>query len=117
MRIVGDIELIDALNNAQQRVGSRGAAVVRSTTAKIVRSAKINAPVDTGNLRASISSTITGDGRNGTMRAEIGPTAEYAGFVEHGTSRMPAQPYLYPAVDEHAEAYYQALEHIAGDAL
>lgn len=115
MRIVGDVELIDALNNAQQRVGSRGAAVVRSTTAKIVRSAKINAPVDTGNLRASISSTITGDGRNGTMRAEIGPTAEYGIYPEVGTSRMAARPYLYPAVDQHAPGYYAALEHIAGD--
>ena len=85
------------------------------TTAKIVRSAKINAPVDTGNLRASISSTITGDGRNGTMRAEIGPTAEYGIYPEVGTSRMAARPYLYPAVDQHAPGYYAALEHIAGD--
>ena len=121
MRIVGDIELIDALDNAQQRVGARAAGVLRATGAQIVRSAKINAPVNKdpkvvgGNLRASVGSTITGDGRNGTMRAEIGPTASYGGYVETGTSRMAAQPYLYPAVDQHAPGYYAALEHIAGD--
>lgn len=115
MRITGDIELIDALGNAQQRVGSRGATVLRSTSGRITRSAKQKVRVDTGNLRSSIGETITGDGRHGTMRAEIGPTASYGGYVETGTSRMAARPYLYPAVDEHIEGYYAALERIAGD--
>ncbi|WP_191564920.1 HK97-gp10 family putative phage morphogenesis protein [Janibacter melonis] len=115
MRIVGDVELIDALDNAQQRVGGRAAGVLRATGAQIVRSAKINAPVDTGNLRATIGSTTTGDGRNGTMRIEIGPTASYGVYVETGTSRMAGKPYLYPAVDQHAPGYYAALERIAGD--
>lgn len=115
MQITGDIELIDALDNAQQRVGARGAGVLRATGMRIERSAKQKVRVDTGNLRGSIGSTTSGDGRNGTMRVEIGPTASYGVYVETGTSRMAAYPYLFPAVDEHLESYYSALERIAGD--
>lgn len=53
--------------------------------------AKKKAPVDTGNLRASISMEV--DGLEGT----VGTNVEYAPFVEYGTSRQPAQPFMEPA--------------------
>lgn len=91
------------------RVGARGAVVVRKVTQGIIRDAKTMAPVDTGNLRASISATTTGDGRNNRMSAEIGPTANYGEFVETGTSRMAAQPYLFPAADRWEPTFVQAM--------
>lgn len=57
-------------------------------------SAKLRVPVDTGRLRASITNRIDGD------RAIIGTNVEYAPYVEYGTRRSRAQPYLRAAIDE-----------------
>ena len=95
------------------RVGARVAQVVRKTASDITRDARINSPVDTGNLRSSIGHTLTGDGRNRTIRAEIGPTASYAGFLEFGTSRMAPRPYLFPAADRHEAAFLAAMSQAA----
>ena len=55
--------------------------------------ATLNTPVDTGNLRSSIDFEV------GTDDAEIFTPVIYARHVEYGTSRMAAQPYLRPALD------------------
>ena len=49
--------------------------------------------VRTGNLRASIRGVVTN-----TLRADLRATVTYAGFVEYGTRRMRARPYLTPAL-------------------
>lgn len=51
-------------------------------------------PVDTGYLKS------TGFVRAVGEDVEIGYEAEYASFVEFGTYKMAAQPYLRPAFDE-----------------
>lgn len=50
------------------------------------------AAVDTGRLRGSITHRIN------NYEALIGTNVEYAPYVELGTSRMAAQPYLEPAL-------------------
>lgn len=92
-----------------RKVGARGAAVMRATAARIEADAKLAAPVDTGNLRSSISSTASGDVRTGEISIEVGPTADYGIYVELGTSRARAQPYLFPAADRHEDAFYKAM--------
>lgn len=57
--------------------------------------AKMDAPVDTGALRASIASDCRIEGN--VIRAEVTAAAPYAAAVELGTSRAPARPYLRPA--------------------
>lgn len=60
---------------------------------------RVRAPVDTGFLRASI--TVDPVTFNGTdVSIEVGPEANYGAFVEYGTSRAGAQPFMEPAVDE-----------------
>lgn len=112
MTTTGLTEYQAQMRLAAATVGAKAAAATRKTTANITRDAKALAPVDTGNLRASIGSTITGDGRFGVLRAEIGPTASYARHVELGTSRMRAQPFLRPATDRHLPGWYAALSQI-----
>jgi len=87
--------------------------------------AKDLAPVDTGNLRNSISHTVDED----EPAAYIGSNVEYAAYVELGTGKYtdggrptpwvyqddngnwhwtagnPAQPFLKPAVADHAQTY------------
>lgn len=61
--------------------------------------AKEKCPVDTGTLRNSISHAVD----NNT--AIIGTNVEYAPYVELGTFKMDAQPYLRPAVENHIKEY------------
>jgi HK97 gp10 family phage protein len=50
-------------------------------------------PVDTGALQESIGYSVSGTDL--TFEA----TEDYAGFVEYGTSKMEAQPYFNPPLD------------------
>ncbi|MEN3123272.1 HK97-gp10 family putative phage morphogenesis protein [Janibacter sp. LM] len=101
-----------AMRLASATVGARAATATRKTGAAITRDAKIGAPVDTGNLRASLGMLVTGDGRTGRMAVSIGPTAAYGKYVEQGTSRMAAQPYLAPATARHVPGWHAALTRI-----
>lgn len=99
------------------RLGAAGSMILRRTAAAIQADAQALAPVDTGNLRSSISTTTTGDGRNGTMTAEIGPTAEYGVFQEYGTSTQPGQPFMGPAFDRQIGGFTEALAQAAAQAI
>lgn len=99
------------------QLGALASAALRKSASDIERDAKVFAPVDTGNLRSSISTTVNGDGRFSTMEAEIGPTAEYAAHVEYGTSTQAPAAYMGPAFDRHAGEFATALEQIAGRVL
>lgn len=67
-------------------------------------------PVDTGNLRGSITHEVdTADNA-----VYIGTNVEYAPYVEFGTSRQKAQPFLRPAASEHGEQYRQVLKKALG---
>ena len=66
-------------------------------------------PVDTGNLRDSaFMQALTGD-------VYFGFNAEYASYVEFGTYKMEAQPYLRPAIDGTQGAVAQALADYLND--
>jgi HK97 gp10 family phage protein len=56
-------------------------------------------PVDTGNLRNSITHA------SDEHTAIVGTNVEYAPYVELGTSRQKAQPYLVPSVRDHTDEY------------
>ncbi len=60
--------------------------------------------IDTGNLRNSISHTDDGE------YAYIGTNVEYAPYVEMGTVKMPARPFLRNAVENHKEEYKAIIE-------
>ncbi len=72
----------EALNTGAVLV--HGEAIVRCPVGRIAG----------GNLRSSLNFSVEGD------EATIGTPVEYAPYVEYGTSRMAAQPYLRPALDE-----------------
>ncbi len=56
--------------------------------------AKVRVPVDTGRLRSSLNTTKQKDG------VKVGTNVEYAAFIEDGTSRMKARPYLFNSFKE-----------------
>lgn len=66
--------------------------------------AKKICPYDTGRLRDSITHTQDSDA------AYIGTNVEYAPYVELGTSKQNARPFLRPAATEHSSEYKKLME-------
>lgn len=85
--------MIQAKDRALEAVGLQGEMY-----------AKMLCPVDTGRLRNSITHTSDGE------YAYIGTNVEYAPYVEFGTSKMAAQPFIRPAAEDHAEEYGQIFD-------
>lgn len=66
---------------------------VREAANYILGEARTLAPVRTGHLRSN--SEVEGEGGNSLIKFN----AEYAAYVELGTRKMAAQPFLTPAVN------------------
>ena len=72
--------------------------------------AKKECPVDTGNLRNSITHEVV----QSEKAVYIGTNVEYAAYVELGTTRTKAKPYLKPAATEHSTVYKRIMEEEMG---
>lgn len=66
---------------------------IQRSILRVEKRAKQLAPWDTGFLSNSIYSVMTS-----VLRGEIKSPADYSIYVEEGTRRMAAQPFLFPAV-------------------
>jgi HK97 gp10 family phage protein len=84
----------------------KASAVVRKAAFDIEGQAKNRAPVDTGALKNSISTEFEDNGLTGI----VAPTVEYGIYVEFGTKRMSAQPYMIPAAEAVAPAFIGAMK-------
>lgn len=67
--------------------------------------AKDFCPVDTGDLRRSIKNVVVSD-----KEVQIGTDIDYAHFVEFGTIKQQAQPYLTPAFEANRNEIRRILE-------
>lgn len=75
------------------------------TAADIVSVAKQLCPVDTGLLKQSIGADPVS-----ASKIRVGTSVEYGKFVEYGTSRSPAQPFLTPAFTQAKSTYAKRLK-------
>ncbi|MGC0144938.1 HK97-gp10 family putative phage morphogenesis protein [Pseudactinotalea sp. Z1732] len=94
------------LRAAGSRAEPLARAAVAATATMLQAQAQGAAPVDTGFLRSSISTTNRG------LEAEVGPTAHYGIYQEMGTSRMGPQPYLFPALDRVTPMFEAAMAQV-----
>lgn len=78
-------------------------AIVRKAAYDIEAHAKSIVPVDTGKLKNSITSEFPSQ-----TKAIIAPHTDYAAYVEFGTRRQRAQPYMRPAAEKVAPAFIEA---------
>jgi HK97 gp10 family phage protein len=115
-----DIKGLEDLNKLAVDMGNAGLRVTRDAGTVVAKyayavegSAKAFCPVDTGNLRNGISTTLSPN----RLSAQIGPTASYAPFVEFGTSRMAPRAFMGPALDIQTPGFVAALEQISDPKL
>ena len=97
-----DMKIEMEVDNSELVLSEKDEAVIRAlTTIGMLAEgyAKKACPADTGRLRNSISWAVLDDS------VYIGTNVEYAPYVELGTSKMAARPYLRPAVTDHVDKY------------
>jgi HK97 gp10 family phage protein len=75
-----------------KQLESQFEAVIQIAARNIESRSKQLVPIDTGATMNSIEARP-----EGKMEWRIGPTTEYAPFLEFGTERMPARPYMIPS--------------------
>ena len=78
--------------------------VVEIAARHVEAKAKEDVPYDTGATMNSINATEEGE-----LAWRVGPTTEYAPFIEYGTRYMTARPFLIPAVEGEVPRLEQAL--------
>lgn len=78
--------------------------IVRKAAFDVEAHAKTIVPVDTGTLKNSINTEFPSQ-----SKAIIAPHTEYAIYVEFGTRRMRAQPYMRPAAEKVTPSFIAAM--------
>ena len=76
---------------------------------KMVRNANFVKGYQTGTTKRSIKLDVTDFG----LTAEVGPTTEYSGYLEYGTRRMEAQPFIKPSLDEQEKQFERDFKKLA----
>lgn len=102
-------QLAADLGAAGPRVGAKVAKAVRASAERVKKAAATAAPRRTGRMADSIGYDLYGDGRSKGLTAVVGPALHYGRFVEHGTVRMAAAPFMAPAFADEEPRLVEAL--------
>lgn len=96
------VEIVGDFENISTTIKSSSADKLKAAADFIVQRAQEMCPVDTGALRDSITAgEVADDGDTLSLDVTAGDdTVDYAAYVELGTYKMGAQPYLGPAYEE-----------------
>ncbi len=94
VKIEGVKETVEKLRTYSQKKQKQISHLVLKSGLRVEAEAKRRAPVRTGALRNSIRSEMEDE-----FTAVIGAYMPYAIYVEFGTRKMEARPYLRPAVE------------------
>jgi HK97 gp10 family phage protein len=94
-----DLDTIIRRLESLPAIVERYATIIADEAARLV-------PVKTGSLKASITVHLE------ALAAEItaGENLDYAAYVEYGTSRMAAQPFMRPAMERYGPAFVSAVQ-------
>lgn len=127
IKVDGLADLGARMKGLSKDVNTRiGRAATAAGAGVIRKSAQAKVPVDTGNLKKNIivkripqgESSLTSEhivtvrqGKLTDKQKGAGlQDAYYGRFVEHGTSKMPARPYLRPAYDQDKQKAVDAIK-------
>jgi len=94
-------------NKIAARLPKATGVIVRNAASDIEAHAKAVVPVDTKKLKNSIATEMTS-----ATTAEVGPHTDYAVYVEYGTYKMAARPYMTPAADRVRPSFILAMSRL-----
>lgn len=107
-KIYGSISGVEIIEDNREVVSQGIKNAIRNALREIGKAAVGHAtdrvPVRTGNLKSSIAYDSDDE------QVIIGSDVYYASYVELGTSKMRAQPYLRPAIQDHGDEYRAIIE-------
>lgn len=108
--------LVGDLQRRVREVRREASTVVRRTAYAIVATSQQLVPVDTGTTKSSIHASAPSGGplAGFSLEAHIGPTTDYAEYLEYGTSRRAPQPFMGPAADRHTPEFVEGLADVVG---
>ena len=84
--------------------------IVKNNGVQLVQGAQKRSPVDTGALRRSIRLSL----ENNNLKAVVKTNVPYAKFVEYGTIRQKAQPYMRPSLRVQKAKFVKAIKNAIG---
>ena len=107
------------LNNSSNQAIRAAIEEFKKTALSVEKSAKQNIKrnrtVDTGRLLGSVKTNIEQDYAG--VEAEVGTNVEYANYIEYGTYKMGAKPFLNPAFDEETANLEDRIRQVIRDAF
>lgn len=84
--------------------------IVKNNGVQLAQGAQKRSPVDTGALRRSIRLSL----ENNNLKAVVKTNVPYAKFVEYGTIRQKAQPYMRPSLRVQKAKFVKAIKNAIG---
>jgi HK97 gp10 family phage protein len=116
--VEGAEEVVKLLEEMGQKAGEVLAKAAEAGGRVALSEARRRCPVKTGRLRASLTLT---QGRKTPARANVriehGKKEYYGKFVELGTRKQPARPFMRPAVDENKQQISEVVTEEIGRAV
>lgn len=92
---------------------SKTRAIVAKTAIDLQSHARTRVPVDTGTLKNSIQAAEVRTSAAGRVHWRVTVGADYGMYVEWGTVRMAAQPFIQPAIAAVSPSFYAAMKKVA----
>jgi HK97 gp10 family phage protein len=119
--LLGQDKVINVLGKVETKMSILILEAIVTAARNTLEDSQYMVPVDTGDLKASghmivgelLAAVVYGDGSQTDKIYDYGDYQAdgYAWFQELGTTKMAAQPFLYPAFEDNA---YKLLEDIHG---
>lgn len=88
-----------------RKAPDRARGLVKKAAFELEARAKTVVRVETGNLKNSIRTSFENAGMTGVVSTAV----EYAAYVEFGTRRMAARPYMTPAAEQVRKSFERAV--------
>lgn len=107
-------ELAAKLGTHSQETTIELRKALNASIGRVFQAAKSSAPVDTGELRASIRRT---SGNRGDLYRRVWSATRQGFFQEYGTSRHPPRPWITPALQAEETTFINEVNKIVGRGL
>jgi len=107
------VKMKNNFKEAMQKLENAQNLALENASVLVDGEATVRCPVDTGNLKASMDRKVN----EGEKTAYVGNSSEYSPYVEFGTYKMSAQPFLTPAFEENQSKIKRLIKDTIGSEM